>query len=51
MKNPFDQTFFRFLLGFTLILAMSFAILFFVGQYKDSLEVSNSASTANLTDF
>lgn len=36
MVNPFDKTFFRFVLGFSLILSMSFAILFFVNRYESS---------------
>ncbi len=38
MRNPFDQNFFRFLLGFTLILVASFALLFFVKEYSSSLD-------------
>jgi len=38
MRNPFDQNFFKFLLGFTLILAASFALLFFIGQYSSVLD-------------
>lgn len=37
MHNPFDKAFFRFLLGFSLILSASFAVLFFVGRYSTSL--------------
>ncbi|MEK7463644.1 MAG: hypothetical protein AAB610_00785 [Patescibacteria group bacterium] len=37
MKNPFDQTFFKFLLGFSFILTASFAVLFFVGRYSTGL--------------
>jgi hypothetical protein len=32
MVNPFDRTFFRFVLGFTLMLSLSFAIFFFIGR-------------------
>ncbi len=28
MVNPFDRTFFKFFIGFTLILAMSFAVMY-----------------------
>ena len=38
MRNPFDETFFKFLLGFSFILSASFAVLFFVGIYSTSLE-------------
>ena len=37
MKNPFDQNFFRFLLGFSFILCTSFAVLFMVGQYSTGI--------------
>jgi hypothetical protein len=37
MKNPFDETFFKFLLGFSFILTASFTILFFVGKYSSTL--------------
>ena len=37
MINPFDQTFFRFVLGFTFILSLSFSVLYFAGRYKDGL--------------
>ena len=33
MVNPFDRNFFRFLLGFLLILTVSFGIIYFVGRY------------------
>jgi hypothetical protein len=38
MVNPFDRTFFQLMLGFSLILSFSFAILFFVGRYSANLE-------------
>lgn len=37
MKNPFDRNFFNFLAGFVLILAFSFAVLYFTGLYNDVL--------------
>jgi hypothetical protein len=43
MVNPFDRTFFRFLLGFTLILVVSFAILFFVEQYSSEIDQRSDA--------
>lgn len=33
MVNPFDKTFFRFLFGFIVILAICFAGLYFAGQH------------------
>lgn len=42
MKNPFDETFFKFLLGFSFILTASFVVLFFVGQYSSTLEQQES---------
>ena len=33
MVNPFDKTFFKFLIGFACILILSFAVLYFVGRY------------------
>jgi hypothetical protein len=33
MVNPFDRTFFRFLLGFTFILVMSFGVMYFAELY------------------
>lgn len=33
MRNPFDQTFFKFLLGFSSIIIISFALLFVIGKY------------------
>ncbi|HEY9583418.1 MAG TPA: hypothetical protein VJI66_00420 [Candidatus Paceibacterota bacterium] len=42
MPNPFDQTFFKFLLGFSFILSLTFATLFFVGQYDSGLKGQES---------
>ena len=50
MRNPFDPTFFKFLLGFGLILSFSFGVLFFVGKYGallDSTIDSKEISSAN----
>lgn len=51
MRNPFDPTFFKFLLGFGLILSFSFGVLFFVGRYGtlldpqvDGKQISSSAT-------
>jgi hypothetical protein len=33
MVNPFDKSFFKFLIGFVLILAASFAALYFAGRF------------------
>lgn len=46
MINPFDQNFFRFLLGFTFILITSFTILFFVARYGIAL----NQETASIID-
>lgn len=35
MKKLFDQAFFKFLLGFVVILAVSFSILVVSGVYED----------------
>ncbi len=43
MRNPFDQTFFKFLLGFSFILLSSFAIMFFVGKYSSSMTTEEEA--------
>jgi len=43
MRNPFDQTFFKFLLGFSCILFASFALMFIVGRY--STELSEQEAT------
>jgi hypothetical protein len=39
MINPFDKTFFKFLLGFILILLFSFSIFFFTGQNVDNSDI------------
>ncbi len=33
MVNPFDRNFFKFLLGFLVILAASWSVIYFVGRY------------------
>jgi hypothetical protein len=38
MVNPFDRNFFKFFIGFLCILAISFAIMYFVGKWGDSLD-------------
>jgi 1,4-dihydroxy-2-naphthoate octaprenyltransferase len=43
MVNPFDRSFFRFLIGFVCILCVSFAILYTVGRFTPS---SNSPTAA-----
>ena len=35
MNNPFDGTFFKFLIGFVLILLVSFSIIYLAGKYKE----------------
>ena len=44
MVNPFDRTFFKFLIGFTLILGASFAILYFVGHYSKAIDSAAAAA-------
>lgn len=43
MVNPFDKNFFKFLLGFLCILAVSFAVLYVVGAVSSP---TTSASVA-----
>lgn len=43
MINPFDRTFFKFLIGFALILGVSFAILYFVGRYSKDIDGAAAA--------
>lgn len=43
MRNPFDQTFFKFLLGFSFILLASFAIMFFIGKYSYDMATEEEA--------
>jgi Flp pilus assembly protein TadG len=40
MKDLFDKTFFRFTIGFVLIIAASFAVMAFSGYYQDSINAS-----------
>jgi hypothetical protein len=40
MKDLFDKTFFRFTVGFVLIIAASFAVMAFSGYYQDSINAS-----------
>jgi hypothetical protein len=40
MKELFDKTFFRFTIGFVLIIAASFAVMAFSGYYQDSINAS-----------
>ena len=35
MVNPFDQTFFRFVLGFAFIMSLSFSVLYFAERYQN----------------
>lgn len=44
MVNPFDRSFFKFLIGFTLILGVSFAILYFVGRYSADIDKAAAAA-------
>ena len=47
MTNPLDKAFFRFLIGFGLILSMSFALLFFVGKYSSALNDKEAGWSVN----
>ena len=47
MVNPFDRTFFRFAFGFTLILGISFAVLFFVNRYSVNLDNQDMSISQN----
>jgi hypothetical protein len=40
MKSLFNKSFFRFTIGFVLIIAASFAVMAFSGYYQDSLNAS-----------
>jgi hypothetical protein len=44
MVNPFDQNFFKFFIGFICILGISFGILYYVGQYSRSTEVTEASA-------
>ncbi len=41
MVNPFNKVFFRLVLGFTVILAFSCALLFFVTKYNIYLDTKS----------
>ena len=45
MVNPFDRTFFKFLFGFIIILALSFCVLFFANQSAGSTAVDTDSLT------
>ena len=38
MTNPFDRNFFHFIIGFSLILCLSFAVLYFTGKYNSDVD-------------
>ncbi len=42
MKSLFDKDFFKFALGFVLIIIASFSVMFFSGYYQDSINASVS---------
>lgn len=44
MKNLFDNDFFGFLLGFVIILSLSFTVLYFVNTFSSN----ESTATANV---
>jgi len=33
MINPFDRTFFKFIIGFAVILLASFVVLYYIGKH------------------
>ncbi len=43
MVNPFDQNFFKFVLGFSFILVASFVLIFIVGKYSSNLDKQQAA--------
>ena len=45
MTNPFDRTFFRFLLGFCFMLSLSFAVFYFVGKYDTTRDIKSISDT------
>jgi len=52
MMKYFDNTFFKFLFGFLVILAISFSILFAVEYYQDKqeLDTTSFAETSNFSN-
>jgi hypothetical protein len=46
MVNPFDNNFFHFLIGFSLILCFSFSILYFTGKYGDVVDTKAVADSS-----
>ncbi len=43
MKNPFDQIFFKFLFGFSVIISVSFMIMFAVVKYDSTNQAHQGA--------
>ena len=50
MNNPFDNTFFKFLIGFIFILLVSFSILYFASEYKKHMAAQDSAAKTAPTE-
>ncbi len=46
-KNLFDRDFFKFALGFVLIIVASFAVMAFSGYYQDSINASVAGQNRN----
>ncbi|MBI5126390.1 MAG: hypothetical protein HZA80_01325 [Candidatus Taylorbacteria bacterium] len=46
--NLFDSTFFKFVIGFTAILSLSFAVLFFVGKYTSVPDSVDTTAQVNV---
>ena len=38
MVNPFDRNFFKFSIGFVMILCFSFTVLYFTGKYSSVID-------------
>lgn len=49
MTNPFDSNFFKFLGGFTLIIGMSFVVLFITQKFVD--DSVNDNISASILDY
>ncbi len=50
MSKYFDHTFFKFLFGFLIILASSFALLIAVGYYQVEIRASQAERVVDLGD-
>gem|GEM_PF-1557562 len=48
MTNLFDRTFFRFLVGFSSIILISFSILFFIGLFYQNSDLATAVESPSL---